>query len=100
MLASLPLGAKYVLPVTRKVRVLHGIVAVGIFRCRQVVQQGGGEFRGAATNGRISRSRGEANQVISENGRLQPSKPVQLRPEYAFSVERHCDYGRNRNQLD
>ena len=32
----------------------------------------------------------EANQFVSENIRQQPSGPIQLRPEYAFSVERRC----------
>ena len=33
----------------------------------------------------------EGNQVISENVRQQPSRSVQLRLEYAFSVKRRCD---------
>ena len=37
----------------------------------------------------------EANQVISENVRQQPSGSVQLRPEYVFSVERRCELNRN-----
>ena len=46
----------------------------------------------------------EANQVISENVRQQPSGPVQPRPEYAFSVERRCELTSNfltpeRNQV-
>ena len=33
----------------------------------------------------------ETNQVISETVRQQPSGSAQLRPDYAFSVERCCD---------
>ena len=37
----------------------------------------------------------EANQVISENVRQQPSRSVQLRPEYAFLEERRCERTQN-----
>lgn len=37
----------------------------------------------------------EANQVIIENVHQQPSGSVQLRLEYAFSVERRCELTRN-----
>ena len=43
------------------------------------------DFQGKPGNTR------EANQVIIENVRQQPSGFVQLRPEYAFSVERRCE---------
>ena len=33
----------------------------------------------------------EANQVVSENVRQEPSGPVHMRLEYAFLIERRCN---------
>ena len=83
-------------------------------RCPKVMQRGSGELRGTTSSGRNGPSRGmgvargdkagarsrfqskpvkprEANRVLCQSVRQQPSSPVQQSPEYAFSVERPGD---------